>query len=845
VDDDALADTVADGGVSTPRIEKQKGDRVGHFVVEGVLGSGGMGTVYRAHDTRLDRHVALKLIGGSGGSSQDSPEGKARVWREARAAAAFNHPNAVSVYEIGDADAGLFIAMEIVDGEPLRRYVGDTATPLRKKLSFLIDVARALGAAHAVGLVHRDIKPENVMVRRDGTVKVLDFGIARRVNAREPISVRPSVERGDGYVTVEGTIIGTPLYMAPEQMTAGTSLDARADQFSWGVTAYELLTDALPWGDDPQVAMSRVLRGDPPNKHPALPDDVASVIRRTLQRDPSLRYASMDDVVDALSPLLADKKPARRWPIVALAAAVLALIVVAILKRPAPMSAVPEAAAAFEAGMQAFRDGSSTRGGRLMERAAKLDPSFAAAIVREALWEVLQRPLAAGSLDLEAGRALYKQAEVQRAAARPYDRALIEAVEPRFRQQIDLVEAEKRLFALSARYPSYGEPLYWIAMGRSERGDAPGANEILERAMKVEPGMRAALLAVRAWTERKTPSTAIATLDQCLALSHESSDCLGARARMHGFMGHCDLMETDAHAWVAADRDSVHAFAALAEALNARGAPIDSVREALNSAEAFAHPEERAAIADHNKFSLLQVQGDFPGALAQARKLEETLPANAAIAWRLLAVMEISDAALEMGDSTSAGEAALRFLKRADAWTPTSAADLAMPIAILRLARNTGAMTVEEHERQRARWLQRLNAAIPGSPETILRTVWIYAWASGIRTADEARDALEHRIGPVPSPDDTTPVAARLIGHVYRLSGDVETAIPYFRRAAGGCFVLNSVAQSYHARVELADALISVGRKDEAPALYRAVLDRWGAAKPRSITAEHIRQVMQ
>ncbi|MGZ3416840.1 MAG: tetratricopeptide repeat protein, partial [Polyangiales bacterium] len=504
------------------------------------------------------------------------------------------------------------------------------------------------------------------------------------------------------------------------------------------------------------------------------------------------------------------------------------------------------AAAAFEAGMQAFRDGSSTRAARSMKEAAKLDANLAAAYVRDALWEVLQRPLAAGSLDPEPGRALFKSAEVHRASALPYDRALIEAVEPRFRQQVDIDEAGRRLKALVDRHPKLAEPLYWLAMGRAEMGDVAGANAFIDRAMSVEPTMTPALLALRAWVERKSPSAAIAALDRCIALSPEATDCLGARARLRGFMGQCDGMEADAHAWVAADRDSSYAYFALAEALEARGAAVDGVRLALHSGEELAAADERTGIVEHNRFSLLMVQGDFASALKQAERLEETLPSGAAIAWRFLAVMEIADAALESDDRAAAGRAARRFLDRADAWTPKSAGDVAMPLAVLRLAFHTGAIESGELDRERARWMQKLQPMLTGQSESARRGAWLFAHAAMVSNAEEARAALAAlpQFAPLSAPDDTTPGAARMIGRVHLLAGDRDAAVPYLRRAAGGCFILNSVAQSFGARVDLADALVSSGARDEARTLYQSVLARWGNAKPRSATADHVRAAL-
>jgi len=204
------------------------GQSFDRYRIEAVLGEGGMGAVYRAFDTRLQRVVALKVVRpGPDGSTG----GTARVLREARAAAALQHPNAVVIHDVGELDGEAYIAMEYVEGTSLRPWVADRTTPVATKLRALVDVAHVLEAAHQKGIIHRDVKPENVMIKRDGTVKVLDFGIARRVRTE----VDPSGPTLDSETfttkTGEGVVVGTPAYMAPEQIRNET-VDARTDQFS-------------------------------------------------------------------------------------------------------------------------------------------------------------------------------------------------------------------------------------------------------------------------------------------------------------------------------------------------------------------------------------------------------------------------------------------------------------------------------------------------------------------------------------------------------------------------------------------------------------------------------------
>ncbi|MBI4955710.1 MAG: protein kinase [Myxococcales bacterium] len=276
----------------------QPGDSFERYTVESVLGQGGMGTVYRALDSRLERRVALKVISeGLAGEDAD-----ARLLREARAAAALDHPNAVSIFDVGELDGSPYIVMELVSGRTLREAVVGSV-PQATRLSWLADAARALAAAHKRGLVHRDIKPENVMVRDDGVVKVLDFGIARR--ARSDVDpTGPTQGPALPTLTKEGIKIGTPLYMAPEQVR-GEPLDGRADQFSWGVLAFEILTGRLPWKDpgDPLAVVAAILTGKPDVaalEAAGVPAPVRTVLARCLARDPDERFASMDELLRAL-----------------------------------------------------------------------------------------------------------------------------------------------------------------------------------------------------------------------------------------------------------------------------------------------------------------------------------------------------------------------------------------------------------------------------------------------------------------------------------------------------------------------------------------------------------------
>jgi serine/threonine-protein kinase len=273
-----------------------------------------MGSVYRAFDGRLGRRVALKVIS----DPAAGPEANARLIREARAAAALDHPNAVSIFDVGEAGETPYIVMELVSGNTLRRAVDAGDVPIAMRLDWLLSVARALDAAHKRGLVHRDIKPENVMVRDDGVVKVLDFGIARRASgAIDPHAGTES--SAIATLTIQGVRLGTPVYMAPEQIR-DQPLDGRADQFAWGVLAFELLTGKPPWrgpGDAFAVVASILtdeVDGGALDKATVSPG-VRDVILRALSKRPEARFATMDELLRALmAAIQGDPIPARSLP---------------------------------------------------------------------------------------------------------------------------------------------------------------------------------------------------------------------------------------------------------------------------------------------------------------------------------------------------------------------------------------------------------------------------------------------------------------------------------------------------------------------------------------------------
>jgi serine/threonine protein kinase len=236
------------------------GFRLGPYEILEPLGAGGMGEVYRARDTRLEREVAVKVLPET---LVSDPQALARFDREAKLVAALSHPNILAIHDVGRDNGVSYAVTELLEGETLRERMSGAALPLRKAVDCARQMARGLAAAHARGVIHRDLKPDNVFVTRDGVVKILDFGLAKRELSGAPgASVQPTAAR-----TVPGTILGTVGYMSPEQVR-GEEADSRTDIFSFGSLLYELLFGEPAFRSETEVeTMTAILRDDPPRLH--------------------------------------------------------------------------------------------------------------------------------------------------------------------------------------------------------------------------------------------------------------------------------------------------------------------------------------------------------------------------------------------------------------------------------------------------------------------------------------------------------------------------------------------------------------------------------------------------
>src|SRR5580704_1065464 len=279
------------------------GQTISHYRIVEQLGAGGMGVVFKAQDSRLERAVALKFLPEK---LAQQPQALERFRREARAASALNHPGICTIYDIGEQDGRAFIAMEFIDGETLRNHIHGKALPVEELLELGIQIAEALDAAHTEGIIHRDIKPANIFVTKRGRAKVLDFGLAKLVPKGVAIADGDSGGETSTSTSIVGIISGTPSYMSPEQVR-GDALDARTDIFSLGLVLYEMATGRQAFGGGTGGAIIEAVLTRPPvsvrSVNPDIPPALEAIINKALHKDREQRYQHASDLLADLQRL--------------------------------------------------------------------------------------------------------------------------------------------------------------------------------------------------------------------------------------------------------------------------------------------------------------------------------------------------------------------------------------------------------------------------------------------------------------------------------------------------------------------------------------------------------------
>lgn len=879
----------------------EPGDFVGPYEIRGFVGQGGMGQVYRAFDPRLERTVALKIIlvsasartttttgEGSGGSSSALVgEFSARLLREARAVAALSHPNVVAIYDVGESEGRLYLAMEYVVGTSLRSLVGNSELPLARRVRWLVDVARALEVAHKTGIVHRDVKPENVMVREDGGIKVLDFGIARRTVSRSP-----EEQHAIDTVTGGGAIAGTPVYMAPEQIKGG-DVDARSDQFAWGVMAYELVAGERPWPDAGDVLrlVANILTEAPRalrSREKDVPAVVEEAILRALAKEPAARFASMADVADALEPFAsvttggervrvaprgrAEDDPAyaattripttvsvepassapaasaasprRRAlalaaPLVLLGALGAAVYVArsradpqrrtTILASPSarPLSTVPQAETAYKDAMRLWHDGAMARARASLAQAIELDPTFSAAHLQLALQQ-------ASANDTPAAQASFQSAFEQRHMLLPRDERLLEASEPFIRPDPDVEEWETRMTAVVFQYPRDPEVQYYLGRAREQQGNADGAKLAFEAAVRLDEGFVPALAALAKVDEALGDvADGLATTDRCIKRSPIASSCVQVRFELLFSAGECKRAKDEAARWGALEPQSPRPFASLARALHADGAPRASIEEVLARRWSLSPAATRQGDELWDRALLAVVDGDFVRADELARAHDASLP-HTADAWDHARPARLRiDLLAEMDKPKEASKAARAFLDRMAAW-PSSPFSPDPSLDFFEAIYRAGDMTRRELDEERAAWIDRERRRT--SERRVAADPWITwatAYGSFAETREEAAEALAK--APDTATFGATPRGLVLdfaLGKAYALTSRWDDALPYLERVVSTCETFEALPVVAEARLYRARALEAKGDTAGAKVAYAQVVDTWPKGSP-------------
>ncbi len=863
-----------------------------------------MGAVYRAHDPQLDRAIALKVLAADPGNSR-APERAARLLREARAGAALDHPNVTIVHDIGEHEGVPYIAMELVTGKNLREQVTDGPTSIHEIVRWLVAVARALAAAHDRGLVHRDVKPENVMLRNDGVVKVLDFGIARR-------SATAEGGQALGTITREGVVVGTPHYMAPEQLR-NDALDGRADQFAWGVMAYELLSGRSPWGDadDGMQIVAAILSTEPlalDGVASGVGPELAAVVHRALAKDPAARFSSMHEVADALArsaptenapvekaalaslaptemapaepsvpsvqklalapteeaPAIVSPPP-RRARFKALGAAVALAVVVAsaiwitgartaspsaatpiasasssattMIDLPAPTSSNPEALASYAAGVQALRSGSFQSGRTHFERAVSLEPAMAAAQLRLGA-------ITFGRGDIAEARAAIERAQSLAATLSERDRVYLGIFEVLvMRAAPDWTTAAERVSAALVRFPRDAELWFTSGTVHAGRGNQKLAIADYEKAIDLDQEYGAALyyLGDSHWREGRVEA-AQADFERCVAAVPKSLGCRIRGIVVAATRGDCERLK-DAETILALSVVDVDAHELRAVYLAWTGAPLETVREALRPILALI-ARGKGYWGWTTEEALALWSGDFTAAESLAREHEDKLGTSSGFAIHAASTWVMAQALVESGRLREAGEVARAFLDRSKVWPlPAGGAGMAADPTwrMLALAKRAGAIDETQFVERRDAWSAR--------------------WRDQGRSADEKAVLLLGLVGPAETPAEGATAKKRLadlmplpmelrydgnfiVAKAEFLANDLDSAIPALRRAAGACYVLDQPTDVARAQLMLGDALSARGDVSGACAAYGSVVERWGSAKPRSVSAEIAKKSM-
>jgi serine/threonine-protein kinase len=854
----------------------------GRYVVEREIGRGGMGAVYAALDTRLGRRVALKTL-----TQDTSLAHRRRLEAEARAVASIDHPGIVTLFDVVEDAGETVLVMELVDGDSLRSIMNDRALSPEEVADVVCEVSEALMAAHAKGFVHRDVKPDNIMVRRDGRVALLDFGVAK-VTSGNPAS--PTLG-----ATGPETIVGTPSYLSPEQ-ARGASVAPATDQFALAVTAYEMLARSLPWETTtPMLTIASIVSSEPKPLE-GFDRGVRDVLARGLAKAPEARFSDVRELGAALSTalgvppttrrqrsivplphdsarvpsaietdktLLASETTAapparpRHAPKIAVALAVVvacgaALFVMRRHRAPPPPAASPTLAIAdipadgtTDAHARAmFRDAMRSMSiGRgdvpvmaLLDEAIRADPEFAAAELQRAIVSFRR----SGALDV-GGRHAYLAALEHQAKLDPRDAELLRALGPSFTDPPDWRESGKRLEAMLAHRP--GDAQAWEALGilRFKLSDLDAAEDALQHEQTVDPGAYTPyFLRGHLRVNHADIAGARRLFSECIDRVPATIQCRGALVWIDRMGGECTTADHVAREMVVLAPDLSLGYAQRAETTAALDAPRETLRELLAQKRAHETIQSPAEQADDESAVALR-SGDFTTALAFLDAADAAEDGETTDQRGMRAVLRTS-VLREIGDTKKAGDVAMAYLDRTMARALPEQPWQDRTGTLLSVAFEAGRLTHADYVKRRDDWVQSWRARLdPAGWQHDGLVIWIGAYANAKPSPAGAEEALAAlpAFGAHDLDRNDTSVHEHEpeMGALLLAAGRVDEAVRHLESATRWCRLVPFVS----AWRSLGQARLARGDSQGACAAFAMVEKLWGHAKPASVTRDEAR----
>ena len=850
----------------------KSGEMFDRYRIDSRIGQGGMGEVYKAHDTKLGRAVALKVLRKDATAS----DGAARLVREACAAATIVHPNVIAIFDVGEVEGAPYIAMECVEGKTLRGCVGDASVPMDTRVRWLADIARALAAAHAKGVVHRDVKPENVMITHDGVVKVLDFGLARALSKTEDNLL--------ATITRDGVITGTVPYMAPEALRA-EDLDGRTDQFSWGVVAYELIVGRRPWlASGSAELVSEILSPRAPQPiAPAL--DLSDVVSRALAKSRTARFPTTDalvaeielcrgrevgtiETIDRNAATRTTELPEENRPLrvravsrdaVARAAAlltalvILSLAIVTTVRRRRSTAAsppndalyfdidkvdadivarcAPQARAPLRSGLQLWRDASQWESLARFDEAVAADPECAVASVYYLFGSTHTYPQR---------REHYRRAREHRGALNTRERELLDAMRPRVEDPSDMEEYLRRIAELAAKYPLDVdiERLHVGALfGLRRLDDAIAvvrAHDADHRAPL--PGLLfvAAVIAVY----QRDPDRAMESFRRCLDAAPDSADCLLWAGWLLASEGKCSEAESVLRRLVTVMPRSPQGHFSLGSVLLVMTRDPASARSVFeqrwrnSSATTFGSEPNPEVSRMSDELRMSVISGDLEGGLVHARRWDEAVRTSNIGAYRGAPRVQLIELLRELGRSDEARALALSGLHEQRGWS--------------------GDMLLD-NEIEFARYAY-VTDGIDSAKYRLLRDDWI---SRGKRTAEEtwlksyAGLAVVGRDAAIPFPTGTlvqdwysmSPESFSRTAEELSAQGQHDDAIRHAEAANATCLAFRPM-EKVHAEITLAKTYDRGGNAIKACESYAGFIAHFGKNR-ESVSSKFARERMK